>query len=94
MPIAPITGRLKKGLIMDLTIALGGGTVRYVVAFTLNPIRYDIQLYTTPAELPRGDSDINERERMNIGYHVPAVQRRDAFYVRLEQERAEAKASQ
>ncbi|KAF3940903.1 hypothetical protein ABW19_dt0201075 [Dactylella cylindrospora] len=47
MPIAPITGRLKKGLVLDLTVA--------------------------------------------IGYHIPAVTRRDAFYVKLEQERAAAK---
>ncbi|KAK6355754.1 hypothetical protein TWF718_000138 [Orbilia javanica] len=62
MPIAPITGRLKKGLVLDLSIAIGGGVVCGLGWW--------------------------------YGYHVPAVRQRDAFYVKLEQERAAAKASQ
>jgi len=56
MTIAPITGRLKKQLIMDLSIALGIGTVAGYAFW--------------------------------YGYHVPTVRHRDAFYAKLEQEKA------
>ncbi|UZJ55880.1 hypothetical protein CBS101457_005200 [Exobasidium rhododendri] len=58
MPLAAqvpaITGKLRKRLILDLTVALGGGTVA------------------------------------GYGYwysvHIPSVQRRDAYYAKLQQE--------
>ncbi|KAF3079422.1 hypothetical protein TWF569_005664 [Orbilia oligospora] len=62
MPIAPITGRLKKGLVLDLSVALGGGVVCGLGWW--------------------------------YGYHLPAVRQRDAYYFKLEQERAAARAGQ
>ncbi|KAJ6257341.1 hypothetical protein Dda_8230 [Drechslerella dactyloides] len=61
MAIAPITGRLRRGLVMDLGIAIGGGLVCGYGWW--------------------------------YGYHRPTIHRRDAFYVKLEQERAAARAS-
>ncbi|KAI5851831.1 hypothetical protein BZA05DRAFT_444999 [Tricharina praecox] len=54
--IAPIVGRLRKGLVMDLSVATGLGMgMGYYFWY---------------------------------GYHVPAVRRRDAYYAKLEQQRA------
>ncbi|KAK6530355.1 hypothetical protein TWF694_003711 [Orbilia ellipsospora] len=56
MAIAPITGRLRKGLIMDLTIALGGGTVcgaawwwgtSHPLQFTPVPILHHVLAHTS-----------------------------------------------
>ncbi|KAF8426961.1 hypothetical protein EV426DRAFT_427346 [Tirmania nivea] len=56
MAIQPIVGRLRRGLIMDLSVATGLG-VGFAYYFW-------------------------------YGYHVPAIRRRDAFYAKLERERA------
>jgi hypothetical protein len=40
---------------------------------------------------PSGDSVI--LTRISTGYHVPAVRRRDMFYAKLEDQRAEAAGS-
>ncbi|RPA88160.1 cytochrome-c oxidase, subunit VIIa [Ascobolus immersus RN42] len=59
MAIAPIVGRLRRGLIMDLSVAFGIGTAAGCYFW--------------------------------YGYHVPAVRTRDAFYAKLEKERAAAR---
>ncbi|KAE8245918.1 hypothetical protein A4X06_0g5326 [Tilletia controversa] len=56
--IPAITGKLRKRLILDLSVALGGGTA----------LGYGYW----------------------YGVHVPANQRRDAFYLKYQQERGEA----
>ncbi|CAI4215695.1 unnamed protein product [Parascedosporium putredinis] len=60
MAIKPITGMLRRNLIMDLSIALGLGTVMGTAFW--------------------------------YGYHMPRTNKRDAFYAKLEQERAAEKA--
>ncbi|KIW07606.1 uncharacterized protein PV09_01556 [Verruconis gallopava] len=56
MAIKPITGMLRRGLVLDLSVALGlGATAGYTWWY---------------------------------GYHVPATRRRDAFYQKLEDQRA------
>ncbi|GAB5592572.1 hypothetical protein Unana1_07472 [Umbelopsis nana] len=52
MPIAPITGKLRKRFILDVSVALGLG-------FTGGYAWWNL-------------------------YHIPNVQRRDAFYAKLE----------
>ncbi|PWN31969.1 cytochrome-c oxidase, subunit VIIa [Meira miltonrushii] len=52
--IAPITGRLRKRLILDISVALGGGTAAGYAYWYM--------------------------------VHLPTVQRRDAFYAKLQQE--------
>ncbi|ATZ57127.1 hypothetical protein BCIN_14g02980 [Botrytis cinerea B05.10] len=56
MAIKPITGMLRRGLVLDLSVAFGLGTT-FGYAFW-------------------------------YGYHVPAVRKRDAFYAKLEDQRA------
>ncbi|KAF2202389.1 cytochrome c oxidase family protein-like protein [Delitschia confertaspora ATCC 74209] len=58
MAIKPITGMLRRTIVLDLTVALGlGMTAGYAFWY---------------------------------GYHVPAVRHRDAFYTKIEDERAKA----
>ncbi|KAI1178042.1 hypothetical protein F4777DRAFT_140176 [Nemania sp. FL0916] len=57
MAIKPITGMLKRGLVVDLSVALGIGMVMGSAFW--------------------------------YGYHLPRTNARDAFYKRLEAERAE-----
>ncbi|EPQ27051.1 uncharacterized protein PFL1_05335 [Pseudozyma flocculosa PF-1] len=54
--IAPITGKLRKRLILDLSVALGGGVA----------LGYGYW----------------------YGVHIPSVQRRDAFYAKLQAQQA------
>lgn len=56
--VKPITGMLRRGLVLDLSVALGLGTATGYAWW--------------------------------YGYHVPAVRHRDAYYTRLEDERAKA----
>ncbi|KAI1203276.1 hypothetical protein F5X97DRAFT_283994 [Nemania serpens] len=56
MAIKPITGKLKRGLVTDLAIALGIGTAMGSAYW--------------------------------YGYHMPRTHARDAFYKKLEAERA------
>merc|ERR1711964_959410 len=56
MSIRPITGMLRRGLVLDLSVAFGFGT-SFGYAFW-------------------------------YGYHVPAVAKRDAYYSKLEDQRA------
>ncbi|KAF2155826.1 cytochrome-c oxidase, subunit VIIa [Myriangium duriaei CBS 260.36] len=58
MPAKPITGMLRRGLVLDLSVAFGLGTSAGYLWW--------------------------------YGYHVPAVRRRDLFYAKLEDQRAEA----
>ncbi|KAI0146287.1 hypothetical protein GGR57DRAFT_479431 [Xylariaceae sp. FL1272] len=56
MAVKPITGMLRRGLVLDLGIGLGLGTVMASAYW--------------------------------YGYHMPRTHARDAFYKRLEEERA------
>ncbi|PMD23669.1 cytochrome-c oxidase, subunit VIIa [Hyaloscypha hepaticicola] len=56
MPVRPITGMLRRGLVLDLSVAGGlGMSFGYLFWY---------------------------------GYHVPAVNKRDRFYSKLEDQRA------
>jgi len=56
MPVKPITGMLRRGLVLDLSVAFGIGTsFGYLFWY---------------------------------GYHVPAVRKRDIYYLKLEDQRA------
>ncbi|KAN0088392.1 cytochrome-c oxidase [Tylopilus felleus] len=61
MPIAPITGRLRKGLWRDISVALGLG--------------------------------LGAGYAFWYGYHLKAVQRREEYYLKIEQERAQGQAA-
>ncbi|TFK62998.1 cytochrome-c oxidase subunit VIIa [Pluteus cervinus] len=61
MPIAPITGQLRKRFWVDVTCALGLG--------------------------------ISSGYAYWYGVHLPALERQETFYVKLEQERAKAAQS-
>ncbi|KAK5131678.1 hypothetical protein LTR08_000732 [Meristemomyces frigidus] len=56
--VKPITGMLRRGLVLDLSVAFGLGTATGYLWW--------------------------------YGYHIPAVRRRDMFYAKLEDQRAEA----
>ncbi|KAF2798724.1 cytochrome c oxidase family protein-like protein [Melanomma pulvis-pyrius CBS 109.77] len=58
MAIKPITGMLKRQIVLDISVALGLGTAAGYGFW--------------------------------YGYHVPAVRHRDAFYQKIEDERARA----
>ncbi|KAK8168201.1 cytochrome c oxidase family protein-like protein [Phyllosticta capitalensis] len=58
MAIKPITGMLRRGLVLDLSLAFGLGTSMGYFWW--------------------------------YGYHVPTVRHRDAFYSKIEEERAKA----
>ncbi|KAF2099677.1 cytochrome-c oxidase, subunit VIIa [Rhizodiscina lignyota] len=58
MPIKPITGMLRRHLVVDLAVAFGLGTSAGYLWW--------------------------------YGYHVPNVRHRDAYYAKLEDERAAA----
>jgi cytochrome c oxidase subunit 7 len=58
MAIKPITGMLRRTVVLDLTVALGLGVAAGYGFW--------------------------------YGYHVPAVRHRDAFYTKIEEERAKA----
>ncbi|QDS67894.1 hypothetical protein FKW77_008208 [Venturia effusa] len=58
MAIKPITGMLRRGLVLDLSVAFGLGLAGGYGWW--------------------------------YGYHIPAVRRRDAFYQKLEDKRAQA----
>ncbi|KAK6583139.1 hypothetical protein PZA11_004215 [Diplocarpon coronariae] len=57
MAIKPITGMLRRGLVLDLSVAF---------------------------DLPRNVANHHGR----YGFHVPAVRKRDAYYSKLEDQRA------
>ncbi|GAB1732362.1 hypothetical protein NU195Hw_g7306t1 [Hortaea werneckii] len=56
--VKPITGMLRRGLVLDLSVAFGLGTASGYFWW--------------------------------YGFHMPAVRRRDLFYAKLEDQRAEA----
>ncbi|USP78493.1 hypothetical protein yc1106_05767 [Curvularia clavata] len=68
MAIKPITGMLRRQIVLDLSVAMGlGVTAGYGWWYVIQGSILTIQ-----------------------GYHVPAVRHRDAFYQKLEDERAAA----
>ncbi|KAF2729180.1 cytochrome c oxidase family protein-like protein [Polyplosphaeria fusca] len=56
MAVKPITGMLRRRVVLDISVALGLGTTAGYAWW--------------------------------YGFHVPAVRRRDAFYAKIEEERA------
>ncbi|CAD0090706.1 unnamed protein product [Aureobasidium mustum] len=106
MPVKPITGMLRRGLVLDLSVAFGLGTsAGYLWWYgthkphipDTNTIDYQptpTYPYTTTAP----SAPLSKRKRKNTqtdgpslsGFHVPAVRRRDLFYAKLEDERAAA----
>ncbi|CAK3757797.1 cytochrome-c oxidase, subunit VIIa [Lecanosticta acicola] len=56
--VKPITGMLRRGLVLDLSVAFGLGTASGYFWW--------------------------------YGFHVPSVRRRDLFYAKLEDQRADA----
>lgn len=100
--IPAITGKLRKRLILDLTVALGGGTALGYGYWCVYPC--NIRLFRRT-----GDLCLLAilRDRLLIlsvlhslsllcilninryGVHIPSVSRRDAFYAKLQAERTE-----
>ncbi|KAJ5106087.1 hypothetical protein NUU61_003434 [Penicillium alfredii] len=98
MPAAlpPITGMLRRGLVLDLSTAFGefvtwfrGGTMNMRAecrgslannGLEYNPMEEALGFGTTFGYL------------WWYGYHLPRVRERDAYYSRLEQERAAQRA--
>ncbi|KAI4960418.1 hypothetical protein J4E86_002040 [Alternaria arbusti] len=76
MAVKPITGMLRRQVVLDLSVAMGLGlTAGYGWWYgdaTALPI---LRIFITPILTIQG-------------YHVPAVRHRDAFYQKLEDERA------
>ncbi|OAL52819.1 cytochrome c oxidase family protein-like protein [Pyrenochaeta sp. DS3sAY3a] len=69
MAVKPITGMLRRQVVLDISVALGLGlTTGYAWWYAPWP---SPQLIVS-------------------GYHVPAVRHRDAFYQKIEDERAAA----
>ncbi|CAG5182469.1 uncharacterized protein ALTATR162_LOCUS10176 [Alternaria atra] len=69
MAVKPITGMLRRQVVLDLSVAMGLGlTAGY---------GWWYELLAVPVLTFQG-------------YHVPAVRHRDAFYQKLEDERASA----
>ncbi|KAF2458553.1 hypothetical protein BDY21DRAFT_340559 [Lineolata rhizophorae] len=56
MAVKPITGMLRRGLVLDISVALGLGTAAGYAWW--------------------------------YGYHIPLVRKRDLFYSKIEEERA------
>ncbi|KAJ8106286.1 hypothetical protein OPT61_g9637 [Boeremia exigua] len=66
MAIKPITGMLRRQVVLDLSVAMGlGVTAGYGWWYAIPDLHVQ-------------------------GYHVPAVRHRDAFYQKLEDDRAAA----
>ncbi|KAF4306341.1 cytochrome c oxidase family protein-like protein [Botryosphaeria dothidea] len=68
--VKPITGMLRRGLVLDLSVALAIANASF--------LRASAGLGTATGYA------------WWYGYHVPAVRHRDAYYTRLEDERAKA----
>ncbi|KAK4214602.1 cytochrome c oxidase subunit 7A [Rhypophila decipiens] len=98
MAIAPITGMLRRTLILDLGTALGESCSQSAwrkLHFAVSPFAI---------ESPARPETLEELSRANIvvipglgfvmgnvfwyGYHAPRTAKRDAFYAKLEEERA------
>ncbi|RMZ84247.1 hypothetical protein DV738_g499, partial [Chaetothyriales sp. CBS 135597] len=90
MAIQPITGILRRRLVLDLSIAFVyqvlephsdtcGGTVRKLM-------RAECGFYF----LPPSDYLWLTNVCLLTGYHLPRVRRRDNYYVKIEDERARA----
>ncbi|KAH9833944.1 cytochrome-c oxidase, subunit VIIa [Teratosphaeria destructans] len=81
--VKPITGMLRRGLVLDLSVAFG------TIAYTSPSPRGTIGGFGI---------DMKDRKGLGTsvgyfwwyGYHVPAVRRRDLFYAKLEDQRAAA----
>ncbi|KAI4745140.1 hypothetical protein E4T50_04543 [Aureobasidium sp. EXF-12298] len=91
MPVKPITGMLRRGLVLDLSVAFGLGTSAgylwwYVQSTFTHP--QHLQKYSERTRKEKEHKRLTEVT--NTGFHVPAVRRRDLFYAKLEDERAAA----
>ncbi|XTI91436.1 hypothetical protein V2W45_1459833 [Cenococcum geophilum] len=75
MAVKPITGMLRRGIVLDLTVALGlGTTAGYAWWYALfSAVIANFESHT-----------------FLKGYHVPAVRHRDVFYQKIEDERVAA----
>ncbi|KAH7555240.1 hypothetical protein BM1_06863 [Bipolaris maydis] len=75
MAIKPITGMLKRQIVLDLSVAMG--------------IRSWARVWGAWLTV-RAGIGVVAGYGWWYGYHVPAVRHRDAFYQKLEDERASA----
>lgn len=96
MAIPPITGMLRKRLILDISIALGLGFAG------ANAFWYVREHRSIPTRLTRaltGTAYTSRLVRTAIPYwrahaHRHAVRKRETFYLKLEQERAKQAAAE
>ncbi|KAM0715085.1 hypothetical protein Q7P37_009550 [Cladosporium fusiforme] len=106
--VKPITGMLRRGLVLDLSVAFGMFARQAVpptrLGFWIALAKKEAlsePLGAAERRVERGQQRISEADNMILqvsvplpdtsgGYHVPAVRRRDLFYAKLEDQRAEA----
>ncbi|MCJ1383808.1 hypothetical protein MMC17_006922 [Xylographa soralifera] len=118
MPVKPITGMLRRGLVLDLSIAFGQFEIKISTKIhILHQSEHGIGIYTERALtsskqvlglllvistgtvcncqhalhttwIPR--TRYMQWYSHQSGYHIPATRRRDLFYAKLEDQRAEA----
>ncbi|KAK1447759.1 cytochrome c oxidase subunit COX9 [Colletotrichum melonis] len=96
--VKPITGMLRRNLVLDLGIALG----RHA---SIEPLGFSMQRFATPVFNPCFPTQ-SENDSINVaftglgfamanvywyGFHMPRTNARDSYYAKLEQQKAEAR---
>lgn len=94
MPIAPITGRLRKGLWRDISVALGLGIGAGYVFWYVRSLTgfFSPSHFRNKVWLP------SQRRYDHAHVHgnscsISAVQRREEYYLKIERERAQGQAA-
>ena len=93
MPIAPITGKLRKGLWRDISIALGlgisaGYAYWYVHSFFLSSLAHCWNKVWLPPSSRYDYTHAHDNPNS-----ISIVQRREEYYLKLEQERTQSQAA-
>lgn len=93
MPIAPITGKLRKGFWRDISLALslglGSGYAFWCVYFSICFFSVSLRNKVWRPSQNRYD-DAYAHDNLSL---IPAVHRREEYYLKLEQERTQGQAA-
>lgn len=93
MPIAPITGRLRKGLWRDISVALGLGLgAGYAFWYVCSSILFFAVSLLEKVWLPSQSRYDHTRAHDSLS-SVSVVERREEYYLKIERERAQAQAA-